>query len=56
MVAGVVLVAFGSSAAEHDGVARQVARLFHDDLLSASETTARRALLRIGDGLTGSMF
>jgi hypothetical protein len=41
--AGVVLVAHGSSAAERQELARQIARLFRDDMLSAVEATAHRA-------------
>ena len=47
-VAGAVLVAMGSSAAEQEDLARQIARLFRDDVLSAVEATAHRALLRLG--------
>jgi hypothetical protein len=47
-VAGVVLVALGSSAAEEQELARQIARLFHDDMLSAVEATVHRVLVRIG--------
>ncbi len=46
-VAGVVLVALGSSAAEKQELARQIARLFRDDMLSAVESTVHRALLRL---------
>ena len=47
-VAGVVLVALGSSAAEQEELARQIARLFRDDMLSAVEATVHQALLRLG--------
>ncbi len=47
-VAGVVLMALGSSAAEHEELARQIARLFRDEMLSAVEATVHRALLRLG--------
>jgi len=47
-VAGAVLVALGSSAAEHEELARQIARLFRDDMLGAVEATVHRALLRLG--------
>ncbi len=47
-VAGAVLVAMGSSAAEQEDLARQIARLFRDDVLSAVEATVHRALLRLG--------
>jgi hypothetical protein len=43
-----VLVALGSSAAEHEQAARQIARLFRDDMLSAVEATVQRALLCLG--------
>ena len=46
-VAGVVLVALGSSAVEQEELARQLARLFHDDMLGAIEATVHRALLRL---------
>ena len=49
-VAGVVLVALGSSAVEHEELARQIARLFRDDLLCAVEATVHRALLRFAKG------
>ena len=49
-VAGVVLVALGSSAAEQEELARQIARLFRDDMLSAVEATVHRALFRLGKG------
>jgi hypothetical protein len=48
-VAGAVLVALGSSAAEHEELARQIARLFRDDMLNAVEATVHRALLRLGN-------
>jgi hypothetical protein len=47
-VAGAVLVAMGSSAAEQEDLARQIARLFRDDVLSAVEATVHRALLLLG--------
>ena len=47
-VAGVVLVALGSSAAEQQELAHQIARLFRDDMLSAVEATVHRALVRLG--------
>jgi hypothetical protein len=43
-----VLVALGSSAAEQQELARQIARLFRDNMLSAVEATVHRALLRLG--------
>ncbi len=46
-VAGAVLVALGSSAAEQEELARQIARLFRDDMLSAVEATVNQALLRL---------
>jgi hypothetical protein len=49
MVAGVVLVALGSSATEQEELARQIARLFRDDMLVALEATVNRALLRLGN-------
>jgi hypothetical protein len=47
-VAGAVLVALGSSAPEQEDLARQIARPFRDDVLSAVEATVHRALLRLG--------
>jgi hypothetical protein len=47
-VAGVVLVALGSSAAEQQELARQITRLFRDDMLSAIEATVHLAVLRLG--------
>ena len=49
-VAGVVLVALGSSAAEQEELAREIARLFRDDMLSAVEAMVHRALLSLGKG------
>ena len=37
-----------SSAAEQEELARQIARLFGDDMLSAVEATVHRAFLRLG--------
>ncbi len=48
-VAGVVLMALGSSAAEQEELTRQIARLFRDDMLSAVEATVHLALLRLGE-------
>jgi hypothetical protein len=47
-VADRVLIALGSSAAEHEGLARSLAQLFRSDLLTAVEATVHRALLQIG--------
>ena len=47
-VAGAVLVALGSSAAEQEELARQIARLFRNDMLGAVEATVHRVLVRLG--------
>jgi hypothetical protein len=47
-VADAVLVALGSSAAEHDDLARMLAGHFRLDLTGAVESTVHRALLRLG--------
>jgi hypothetical protein len=47
-VAGCVLIALGSSAAEHEDLARSLAQLFRSDLLTAVESTVHRTILQIG--------
>jgi len=47
-VAADVLIALGSSAAEHEDVASLLARLFRSDLVTAVEATVHRALLQLG--------
>jgi len=49
-VASGVLVALGSSAAEHEDLARTLAGLFRSDVVSAVEATVTRALLSLGRG------
>jgi hypothetical protein len=48
MVANLVLVALGSSAAEQEELAPQMARLLRDDTLAAIEATVHQAVLRLG--------
>ncbi len=48
-VAGALLVALRSSGAEQEELARQIARLFPEDLLAAAEATVNRALLDLGE-------
>jgi len=47
-VADAVLVALGSSAVEHEDLARMLAAEFRSDLMRAVESTVHRALLRLG--------
>ena len=47
-VAGLVLIALGSSAGECEDLARSLAGLFRQDLVAAVESTVNRALLQIG--------
>jgi hypothetical protein len=47
-VADKVLVVLGSSAAEHEGLARMLARWFRLDMTGAVESTVQRALLSLG--------
>lgn len=47
-VADKVLVALGSSAAEHEDLARMLARWFRLDMTGAVESTVQRALLSLG--------
>lgn len=47
-VAGLVLIALGSSAAEYEELAHGLAGLFRSDLVAAVEATVQRALLQIG--------
>lgn len=47
-VAGSVLIALGSSSAEHEDLARTLAGLYRSSMLSAVEATVTRALLSLG--------
>jgi len=47
-VAGAVLVALGSTAGEHEDLARVLAARFRSDMVSAVEATVSRALLSLG--------
>lgn len=47
-VADAVLVALGSSAAEHEDLAPMLAQQFRSDLTGAVESTVHRALLNLG--------
>ncbi len=47
-VAGSVLIALGSSAAEYEELAHGLAGLFRSDLVAAVESAVQRALLHIG--------
>jgi hypothetical protein len=51
-VAGLVLIALGSSPGEREELARSLARLFRSDLVAAVESAVERALLGLG-GRTG---
>ena len=48
-IAARVLMALGSSAEEHEALARQLAELFHSGLLNAVEATVRLAFKHLGE-------
>jgi hypothetical protein len=53
-VADAVLVALGSSAAEHEGLARELAQHFRSHMVYGVEATVHRALLGLGKRPGGS--